>query len=407
MPVSTVVVILPTGTYRAGDFVEAGRSLGVDLIIASEERHALLGEGGFIPIDCADPRRSAAAIVEAGDRHPIDAVIPVDDAGVMIAAIASEELGLTHNPPAAVAATRNKAILRKVLEEREVPQPSYELAAPSSDTVALAEVVGTPVVIKPLSLSASRGVIRVDHPLQVPPVVERIRRILAVAGQNPNEPILIERYIPGKEIALEGLLFEGALDVLALFDKPEPMEGPYFAETMLVTPSRLHPEILEEVETVTARAVRALGLREGPIHAELRVDGNRVAIIEVAARSIGGLCGRSLHFGLLGATLVNLLLRHALGMHTNTRREDIASGVLMIPVPSAGTLQAVNGLGAARAVPRITEIAVTIPLGTYVIPLPDGARYLGFLFAKADTPLEVETSLVAARNELEIVIIAD
>lgn len=404
---STAVIILPTGTYRAGDFIEAARSLGVGLIIASEERHTLLGDEGFIPIDCADPRRSAEAIVEAGDHHPIDAVIPVDDAGVMIAAIASEGLGLAHNPPAAVAATRNKAILRRALEEREVPQPAFELAAPSSDTVALAEFVGVPVVIKPLSLSASRGVIRVDHPLQVPPVVERIRRILAVAGRNPNEPILIERYIPGKEIILEGLLVKGVLSVLAFFDKPEPMRGPYFAETMLVTPSRLHPEILEEVETVTARAVQALGLREGPIHAELRIDGSRVAIIEVAARSIGGLCGRSLHFGLLGTTLENLLLRHALGLRLNTRREDIASGVLMIPVPSAGTLQTVDGLHAARDVTGITEVVITIPPGTYVIPVPDGARYLGFLFARADTPLEVETSLAAARSELEIVITPD
>ncbi|NIA24204.1 MAG: ATP-grasp domain-containing protein [Gammaproteobacteria bacterium] len=404
---STAVLILPTGTYRADDFIEAGRSLGVDLVIASEKRHASMSSEGFIHIDSRDLHRSAEAIVQAGDRRPINAVIPVDDAGAMIAAIASQGLGLAHNHPASVAATRNKAILRNVLNEHEVPQPTFELAAPSSDTVALAEVVGTPVVLKPLSLSGSRGVIRVDHPLQVPPVVERIRRILAVAGQNPNELVLIERYIPGREIVLEGLLVEGALRVLALFDKPEPMDGPYFAETMLVTPSRLHPEILEEVETVATRAVRALGLREGPIHAKLRIHGSRVAIIEVAARSIGGLRGRSLHFGLLGTTLEDLLLRHALGMRVNTHREDIASGVLAVPVPSAGTLRTVNGLDAARAVPGITEVAVTIPPGTYVIPLPDGARHLGFLFARAGTPLEVETSLAAARNELEIVIIAD
>jgi len=404
---STAVVILPTGTYRANDFIEAARSLGINLIIASEERHALLSDDSFIPIDCADPYRSADAIVSAGDHHPIDAVIPVDDAGVMIAAIASEHLGLAHNPPAAVAATRNKAILRRLLKEREVPQPAFELAVPTSDTVALSEIVGTPVVLKPLSLSASRGVIRVDHPLLVPPVAERIRQILAVAGQNPNEPILIERYIPGSEIAVEGLLVNGELRILAFFDKPEPMEGPYFAETMLVTPSRLYPEILDEVEAVTVRAVRALGLREGPIHAELRVDGNRVVVIEVAARSIGGLCGRSLHFGLLGTTLENLLLRHALGMRMNTSRESIASGVLMLPVPSAGTLREVNGLEAATAVPFITEVAITIPPGTYVVPLPDGARYLGFLFARAETPLEVEKSLTAARKELEIVITTD
>ncbi len=401
---STAVVILPTGTYRAEDFVEAGRSLGIDLIIAAEERHALLGDDRFIQIDCGDPYRSADAIVAAGDLRAIDAVVPVDDAGVMISALASQQLGLVHNPPAAVAATRNKAILRRALAEREVPQPAFELASPTSDTVALAEYLGTPVVLKPLSLSASRGVIRVDHPLQAPQVAERIRRILAVAGQDPNQPILIERYVPGVEVAVEGLLRDGALEVLAIFDKPEPMEGPYFAETILVTPSRLHPEMLQEVETVAERAVRALGLKDGPVHAELRVDKARVSVIEVAARSIGGLCSRVLHFGLLGTSLENLLLRHAMGMRLDTRRERRASGVLMLPVPTAGILRRVDGKDAAAAVPGISDVTITIPPGSTVMPLPDGARYLGFLFAAGDTPLEVETALRIARDQLDIVI---
>lgn len=405
--VSTAVVILPTGTYRAADFVDAARSLDVSLIIATEERPALLDDDGYVSIDCTDPYRSADAIVEAGDRHPIDAVIPVDDAGVMIASLASERLGLTHNAPSAVAATRNKAMLRKRLREREVPQPSFELAVPSSDTVALAEVIGTPVVLKPLSLSGSRGVIRVDHPLLAPPAAERIRRILAVAGQDPNQPILIESYVHGREIAVEGLLVKGTLHVLAFFDKPEPMEGPYFEETMLVTPSRLQPETLQEVEAVTGRALRALGLTEGPIHAELRVDGSRVSVIEVAARSIGGLCGRSLHFGLLGTTLENLLLRHALGMRLDTRRQSAASGVLMLPVPNAGTLRAVEGVEAAASVPNITDVTFTAPVGSYVIPLPDGARYLGFVFSAANTPLEVESALAAARRHLRITVTSD
>jgi biotin carboxylase len=404
--VSTAVIVLPSGTYRAEDFVEAARSLGVDLIVASDAE-AAFEDDRYLHIDCADPRRSADIIVEAGDRHPIDAVIPVDDAGVMTAALAAELLGLRHNPPPAVAATLNKAMLRRALLHHEIPQPAFELATPASDVVALVEFVGTPVVLKPLSFTGGTGVIKVDHPLQAPIAADRIRRILAVAGKSPNEPILIERYQDGAEVTVEGLLVDGHLTVLALFDKPDQTAGPFFEETMLVTPSRLHPEIIEEIQVVASRAVSALGLREGPIHAEFRVDGSRVVVIEVAARSIGGLCSRSLHFGLLGTTLEHLLLRHALGMRIETRREELASGVLMVPVPRAGRFRTIGGVDAARVVPGITTVTVTAPTGTHVLPLPDASRYLGFLFATGPTPDSVETSLRTAQSRLEVVVDAD
>ena len=206
---------------------------------------------------------------------------------------------------------------------------------------------------------------------------------MIVAGHNPNEPILIEQYIPGVELAVEGVLRSGELEVLAFFDKPDPMEGPFFEETLFITPSRLHPEMLEEVERVTVRALQAMGLREGPVHAELRVDGSLVTFLEAAARSIGGLCGRSLRFGLLGTPLEVVLLRHALGRPLRkTRREDPASGVMMLPISRAGILRAVHGIDRALEVPGITEVDITIPPGRRVWPLPEADRYLGFLFAR-------------------------
>jgi biotin carboxylase len=269
-------------------------------------------------------------------------------------------------------------------------------------------MIGYPVVLKPLSMSASRGVIRADDAGEARAAAERIRRILAVAGHNPNEPILIEQYAPGIELAVEGVLRGGELEVLAFFDKPDPLEGPFFEETLFITPSRLHPEMLEEVERVAARAVRAMGLQEGPVHAELRVDGDRVVFLEAAARSIGGLCGRSLRFGLLGTPLEVVLLRHALGRPLRkTRREDPASGVMMLPIPRAGILCAVHGTERALEVPGITEVDITIPPGRRVWPLPEADRYLGFLFARAPTPEEVERALRQGFACLDVVIDAD
>lgn len=404
---SKALLILPTATYRATDFMDAAAALNAEVIVASEEDQVLAAEMGdnFLLIDCSQPEESARRIVELGDHQQLDAIIPVDDEGVLIAALAAERLGLPHNPPAAVAATRNKVIMRRALATREIPQPAFELAGPPDDVAALAEVVGYPVVVKPLSLSASRGVIRANTPAEARKASQRIRRILNVSGHNANEPILIEQYVPGVEVAVEGILRNGELEVLAFFDKPDPLEGPYFEETIFVTPSRLHPEVLDEVEAVAARAIAALDLREGPVHAELRVDGSRVVFLEVAARSIGGLCGRSLRFGLLGTPLEVVLLRQALGLPVRSLPgEQLASGVMMLPIPAAGVLQDVHGQDEARAVRGITELDITIPPGQHVRPLPDADRYLGFLFARADTPAEVEEALREAFAKLDIVV---
>ncbi len=247
--------------------------------------------------------------------------------------------------------------------------------------------------------------IRADTAHEARLASERIRRILTMAGHNPNEPILIERYVPGVEVAVEGILRGGTLEVLAFIDKPDPLEGPFFEETLLVTPSRLHPEVLEEVEAVTSRAVKAIGLQEGPLHAELRVDDGRVVFLEAAARSIGGLCGRALRFGLLASPLEVLLMRHALGMPLRSvHREELASGVMMLPIPAAGILRRVEGQNEALAVPGITELDITIPIGQRIVPLPEADRYLGFLFARTKTPAEAEAALREGHSRLSIVV---
>ncbi len=239
--------------------------------------------------------------------------------------------------------------------------------------------------------------------------VAAVRRIAAILRRDDvtvsgdaADYLLAEAYIPGLEVALEGLLNHGELNVLALFDKPDPLEGPYFEETIYVTPSRLPAAVQRRIAVVTAEACLALGLREGPVHAELRVNDDGPWVIEVAARSIGGLCSRVLRFG-TGASLEELILRHALGWPIETlERERRAAGVMMIPIPRAGRLRAVRGVEEARRVEGIEDVTVSAHPGQELEPLPEGAQYLGFIFARADTPAAAEKALREAHAHLAV-----
>ncbi|MEA2439750.1 MAG: hypothetical protein QOH76_1174 [Thermoleophilaceae bacterium] len=393
---SRVLLILPSATYRAPDFLDAAARLGAEVVVGSEHRQALSGPMGdrAVTLTLSQPSMAAEQIARLAERAPIDAIVAVDDGGTRAAALAAERLGLRGNRPEAVDRARDKAAMRAALDEAGVTQPEWRLGA---DAGALAEELGPPVVVKPLTLAASRGVIRADTPEEAAAAAERIRAILG----DPNAELLVERFVTGDEVAVEALLHDGRLEVLAVFDKPDPLEGPYFEETIYVTPSRKPPEVLEEVHRATAQAAAALGLEQGPVHAEMRV-GPPVTVLELAARSIGGLCSRSLRFG-LGVSLEELILRHALGLSLDhMHREDLASGVMMLPIPRAGTLREVRGQDEARAVPGVAGLEISVARGRRVEPLPEGDRYLGFLFAKADTPEQVEAALRAAHARLEV-----
>lgn len=380
---------MPTATYRAPDFVKAAKALGVELVVGSEEAPVYAAGDRAVAVPLDDPDAAADLIEQLDRARGIDAVVAVDDQGVVAAATAGERLGFPHNAPAAVAATRDKAELRARLAAAEVPQPAFGTSP---------DDVGYPCVVKPTGLAASQGVIRCDTGTEYDAAVMRIRTFW-------TGDLIVERYVPGVEVAVEALLHAGAMTTLAVFDKPDPLVGPYFEETIYVTPSRLAPETLADIEQLVARAAAGIGLTEGPIHAEVRVDGDECTLIEVAARTIGGLCARTLRFG-AGIALEEVVLRHALGMDLgNLRRATAASGVMMLPIPRAGTLIAANGRNRALAVPGIVGVDITIPVGAPVVPLPEGDRYLGFVFATGDSPAGVETSLRAGAAALDIVIV--
>ena len=403
-----VVLLLHSESYRAADFLQAARQLGVDITVASDRRNPVAAdaEDGVLEVHLGEPHVAASALVEYAGEAPVDAIVAVDDQGVTTAALACEQLGLAHNPPAAVTATRNKADMRRRLAAHGVSQPAFHVAESLGEARAAAERLGFPVVVKPVSLSASQGVIRVDRAGDMPATVKRIRSITRAQGRDPDEPLVVERFIPGAEVAVEGLVRGGSLEILAIFDKPDPLDGPFFEETIYVTPSRLPPQAQAAIRHVTTEAATALGLSEGPIHAELRVSDTRAWLLEIAARSIGGLCARSLRFG-LGVSLEQLILRHALGLPIHDlARTDVAAGVMMLPIPRAGRLRAVRGVDRARAVDGVAGVEITTARGQDLVPLPEGSRYLGFIFSRGREPGGVEAALRAAHAELAFEITA-
>jgi len=401
---ASVIALMSPATYRAGVFAEAAQRIGLDLVRAIDLPDDLSGHRrGDLVLDFADDADAVDRILAFAHEQPVAAILALDDRGALIAAQASAALGLAHNDPGSALAARDKFVMRERLAAGGVPVPRYERFAANIDPATIAGEVDYPCVVKPLLLSGSRGVIRADDPDQFVDAFGRTRAILEASGMAATEHfILVEQFVPGVEIALEGLLTDGALETLALFDKPDPLDGPFFEETIYVTPSRLPAEVQAAVSQRTAEAARAIGLREGPVHAELRIDLARgeIWLIELAGRSIGGLCSSVLEFG-AGMGLEELILRHAAHLPLgSTDRGDGAAGVMMIPIPKRGMLRGVDGLESANAVPGVTGIEITAPLNQPIVPLPEGESYLGFIFARLDTPAAAEAALREAHARL-------
>lgn len=402
----SVMLVMSAASYRTGAFLEAACSVGLEVIRALDIPESLHANAGHdVAVDFTDVEKSVDRIVHSAQmRGDVTAVLAIDDRGAVIAATASARLGLPHNDPDSALAARDKFVMRQRLHAAGVPVPVYQNYPAHTEPALIAESVPYPCVVKPLLLSGSRGVIRADNPDEFAVAFRRTRSILEASGMPADEnDILVERFVVGFEVALEGLLTGGQLETLALFDKPDPLDGPFFEETIYVTPSRLPNDVQAAISARTAEAATAIGLRQGPIHAELRVDltTGDIWTIELAGRSIGGLCSSVLEFG-AGMSLEELILRHAAGMHrTAQRNETNAAGVMMIPIPRSGMLRAVKGVTEAMQVQNITGIEITAPLNQPIVALPEGSSYLGFIFARSDSPEKAEHALRTAHSLLE------
>ncbi len=395
--------------YQTKSFAEAAHRLQCEVVFASDrcEKLADPWQDGAISVHFEKPSEAAAQI-EAGMRqNPVDALIALGDRPTIAGAITAEKLGLKANSRESVEGCRTKLRQREILRDAGLPVPEFFSFRLKDDLRTVNHLAVLPCVVKPLVLSGSQGVIRANTPEEFVGAVWRIKALLEspeiqATRESGLDRLLVERFIPGREVALEGLLTAGKLRVLAIFDKPDPLDGPYFEETIYVTPSRLPVKTQEEIEACAEKCVQALGLTHGPVHAEFRINDAGVWVLEVAPRPIGGMCARALRFGPEEIFLEELLVRHSLGMPgTDWPRESLASGVMMIPVPQSGIYEGVNGLDAAKKVEGVDEIMITAREKDYLAAWPEGSSYLGFIFARADKPEVAETALRAAHSQLK------
>jgi biotin carboxylase len=394
-----LLLIGATTGYQTRVFAEAAERLGYHLVLATDRCHVLDDPWGdrALALRFEDPSGAAATL--ANDAH-VDGIVALGDRPAYIAALAAERMGIRYNSADSVAASRDKFLARERFRAAGLLVPPFRRVALSQGPHRAAHGALYPCVLKPLGLSASRGVIRADNAAEFIAAFQRIEKLLAESDiarlhEDHDRFLQVESFIEGREFALEGILTNGELRVLALFDKPDPLNGPFFEETIYTTPSREDPATQDAIVEATRAAVEALGLTQGPIHAEMRVNPEGVWMLEVAARPIGGLCARVL------PGLEDLILRHAAGENAGDLAMPApASGVMMIPIPRQGIYVNVEGLDRARAQPDIEEVTITAKQGQKLIPLPEGASYLGFIFARAETAGGVEQALRNSHRQL-------
>ena len=408
---SRILLVAATTGYQIRSFGDAARKLGVELVLASDRCDHLDDpwRDGAIAVRFHDRAASTRAVLSALAERPVQGVVAVGDRPAVFAAAVASSLGLPGNPAEAAERSRNKLLARHAFQAARLNAPRFSLVPPGAPPDQAAEQAEYPAVVKPLALSGSRGVIRVDDAAACTAAIERVRRLLLSPdiGEERDPAhgyILIESFIPGREKAVEGILVNGALQMLAIFDKPEPLDGPFVEETIYVTPSTEPPAVQAAITAEIAAAARALGLRHGAVHAECRVNEEGVYVLEVAPRPIGGLCARALRFTTAAggeASLEELLLRHAMGQDVSAVvREPSATGVMMIPIPARGLLRHVGGVDDARAVPGVVDVRITAKPDTLLVPLPEGRSYLGFIFARTGDPLEVIAAMRRAHARL-------
>ncbi len=402
---SRLLLLSPPQSYRIAAYLDAARELGIELVVASDGKHSLTHEvANGIHIDFTKRERSIDSVCSAHAEAPFAGIVATDDATVELAAVMAEALGLAHNSPESARLTRRKDLARQRLADAGVAVPGFRVISLEKPLAPQIAGLNWPQVFKPVSLSASTGVIRVDGLRAALAATDIIAELIAsLPDRDERQTILAEEYIPGEEVAVEGFLHRGEYRPITIFDKPDPLTGPYFEETCYITPSRLPTATQQVIARTVAAACAAYGLVQGPVHAELRVDNEQVWMLEVAGRTIGGECSRALDAGLQGS-LEKHVLASAFGMPLALNTRDAAAGVMMIPTPKAGMLRHVDGVQSARAVAGITDLRLSARVGHQLEMLPKASSYLGFIFAEAETPEQVLCALRQSHAELTFII---
>ena len=394
-----VLLVAPDRSYRTGAFVNAGSALGIQVTVASWGQTPLALNQGGIRIDPRSPASSLPRIRDAASGVPFAAILATDDATVPLAHEICLELGLPTNEPSALQASTNKLRFRQACKEKGITAPCFMVIEPQAPVPSNIAPVEFPCVVKPLSLSASRGVIRCENQEDITKAIPRVRTLISDEDSKGDQRVLIENYIDGDEYSVEALLHNRELKIIAIFEKPDRLSGPFFEETIYVTPPRIPKRSQNAIYAALSQLVSALGFCEGPVHAELRLAADGIHFIELASRTIGGRCGRVIEF-LTGVSLEAIVLANAVGQPIQSKQQAGAFGVMMIPVACAGVLRRVEGITAARKVPGIVSVDIDIREGHRMVPWPEGGPYPGFIFSRGNDATQVDASLREAHAKL-------
>ena len=408
---SAVILIIPSASYRTGPFMNAIKKLDLKVLVISDKSQVFSGKypDNLIIINFNHWKDKSVEISKWAKNNGLKAVIGVDEESIVLAANLSNFLNVDHNSIESVLLTKNKYLMRTELIKTGLCSPWFKIFSIYESSNKIINEISFPCVIKPTFLSGSRGVMRVNTKKELSEGIKTLNELLSLdelrkRGGKQSDYIMIEEYIPGKEVAIEGIVSEGKLTMLAIFDKPELLEGPTFEETIIVTPSVLTKKIQYSLLETLQVVVKALGIVKGPVHAEARINRNGNYILECASRSIGGLCSKVLEFQ-GGISLEELILRSYLGRNIEkSKLIGNARGVMMMPTEKKGILKEIGGVKDALVVKGVTDLQITVKPGEKLQPLPKGDRYLGFIFAGGNNQEFVINALKNAWSKIEIVL---
>ncbi len=383
-----LLLVIPENSYKSNDFVVAAEKLGIDFLIITDSEQVSSKFSDTVIINKFDAELNKNNLKKLKD---VTHVLPVDHSALKFSGYLVDLLEVKGNKLESINLSMNKYESRKIFNSLLDIKVNNEIIKNIDDVNTFINKNGTSV-LKPIYGTASKSVLKINN---VEKNKEQIEKLMQDCF---DQDLVIEEYIDGKEYALEGTIINSELKKIVIFDKPVEYKHPYFEESIYITPSELSSEAEKRVVSIVDKACKKIGLEDGPVHVEFKINENQIFIIEINPRMIGGLCSRCLSFGLFKVSLEEIIL-HAF-MNNELKNIELLNnyvGVLMIPTPKSGKFISINK-EELENIPNISNVEITVPEGSDLLEPPYGDKYLGFAFSQGIDKKTVNESLLTAMN---------
>ena len=383
-----LLLVIPENSYKSNDFVVAAEKLGIDFLIITDSEQVSSKFSDTVIINKFDAELNKNNLKKLKD---VTHVLPVDHSALKFSGYLVDLLEVKGNKLESINLSMNKYESRKIFNSLLDIKVNNEIIKNIDDVNTFINKNGTSV-LKPIYGTASKSVLKINN---VEKNKEQIEKLMQDCF---DQDLVIEEYIDGKEYALEGTIINSELKKIVIFDKPVEYKHPYFEESIYITPSELSSEAEKRVVSIVDKACKKIGLEDGPVHVEFKINENQIFIIEINPRMIGGLCSRCLSFGLFKVSLEEIIL-HAF-MNNELKNIELLNnyvGVLMIPTPKSGKFISINKEELEK-IPNISNVEITVPEGSDLLEPPYGDKYLGFAFSQGIDKKTVNESLLTAMN---------